>query len=95
MNDTLSLRNPVIQRLVKLVFLILTTATVAQADHNQMLQRVYRGGISRHVACDSQGFCYLLVPSPRSATTRAFELKVSRCLGFSFCLDLTFFAGDT
>ena len=78
MNDTLSLRNAVMQRLVKLVFLILTTATVAQADHNQMLQRVYRGGISRHVACDSQGFCYLLVPSPRSVTTRAFELKFSR-----------------
>lgn len=58
--------------------LVLTSATVLQADHNRMLQREYRAGISRHVASDSQGYCYLLVPSPRLEDAPAFSLKASR-----------------
>ncbi|MFP6763580.1 MAG: hypothetical protein VB858_08180, partial [Planctomycetaceae bacterium] len=60
------------------VFLVLTSATVLQAEHNKMLQREYRAGISRHVASDSQGYCYLLVPSSRSEDGRGFTLKASR-----------------
>ena len=60
------------------IVLVLTSATVLQADHNRLLQREYRAGISRHVASDSQGYCYLLVPSSRSDDGRGFTLKASR-----------------
>ena len=78
MSDTRSLRTAVIERFIWSVVVVLTTATVLQADHNKMLQREYRAAINRHVACDSQGYCYLLVPSSRSQDARGFALQVSR-----------------
>jgi hypothetical protein len=60
------------------IFVVLTSATVLQADHNRMLQREYRAGICRHVASDSHGYCYLLVPSPRLGDGRGITLKASR-----------------
>ena len=65
------------ERFIWPVFLVLTSGTVLQADHNRMLQREYRAGISRHVASDSQGYCYLLVPSPRLEDGPGFSLKAS------------------
>ena len=48
------------------VFFLVTGTTRLAADHNKLLQREFRSAISRHVACDSQGYCYLLLPSPGS-----------------------------
>ena len=60
------------------VFFLVTGTTRLAADHNKLLQREFRSAISRHVACDSQGYCYLLVPSPGSEGGQGFTLKVSR-----------------
>ena len=60
------------------VFFVVTGTTRLAADHNKLLQREFRSAISRHVACDSQGCCYLLLSSPSSERGRGFTLKVSR-----------------
>ena len=73
-----NLRKALIVCFVYSVFFVFATATVLQADHNKMLQREYRAGISRHVACDSHGYCYLLLPAATSEGSRGFALKVSR-----------------
>ena len=48
------------------------------ADHNKLLQLEYKRGISRHIARDSKGFGFLLVPSPGHGTGPKFALKASR-----------------
>jgi hypothetical protein len=58
-------------------FLATGTGRLA-ADHNKLLNREFRRAISRHVARDSQGYCYLLVPSPGSEGRQGVTLKVSR-----------------
>jgi len=58
--------------------IVLTTTTGLQADHNKLLQLEFKRGISRHLACDSQGYCYLLLPSPGRDGGPGFSLKVSR-----------------
>jgi hypothetical protein len=78
MTDNLSMRKALIERFVYSVFFVFATANVSQADHNKMLQHEYRTGISRHVACDSQGYCYLLLPLGTSEGNSGFVLKVSR-----------------
>ena len=62
--------------LLWIVLFVVTLTSPLKADHNKMLQREYRAGISRHVASDSQGYCYLLVPSTQDG--RGFTLKASR-----------------
>ena len=59
-------------------FFTFITPPASEADHNRMLQREYQAGISRHVASDSQGYCYLLMPSARVEDGRGFTLKASR-----------------
>ena len=46
------------------ILIVLATTTGLQADHNKLLQLELKRGISRHLACDSEGYCYLLLPSP-------------------------------
>ncbi len=58
--------------------IVLTTTTGLQADHNKLLQLEFKRGISRHLACDSDGYCYLLLPSPGLEGGPGFTLKVSR-----------------
>jgi len=60
------------------VFVLLTGTASLEADHNRLLQREFRRAISRHVACDSQGYCYLLIPSPTSVGGPGFTLKISQ-----------------
>ena len=77
-NDARLLPTTVIDRVLWSIAVVLGTATVLQADHNMLLQREYRAAISRHVACDRQGYGYLLVPASPSKGTRGFTLKASR-----------------
>ena len=58
------------------VFVLLTGTASLEADHNRLLQREFRRAISRHLACDSQGHCYLVAPA--SVGGKGFTLKVSQ-----------------
>ena len=60
------------------LLIVLATTTGLQADHNKLLQLELKRGISRHLACDSEGYCYLLLPSPGLEGGSGFTLKVSR-----------------
>jgi hypothetical protein len=60
------------------IFFLLTGTARLEADHNRLLQREFRRAISRHVAFDSQGHCYLVLPSPASVGGQGFTLKVSQ-----------------
>jgi hypothetical protein len=57
---------------------VLCTAPAAEGDLNRLLQREFRTAISRHVACDSQGYCYLLTPPAGTEDERTFTLQASR-----------------
>ena len=48
-----------------------------KADHNKLLQKEFRAGINRHVVSDSDGYCYLLLPTGTSDGKSEFTLKVS------------------
>ena len=52
-----------IQAIAAILFVLAATAGL-QADHNKLLQLEFKRGISRHLACDSEGFCYVLLPTP-------------------------------
>jgi hypothetical protein len=58
--------------------IVLTTTAGLQADHDKLLQLEFKRGISRHLACDSEGYCYVLLPSPGWRGGPGFTLKVSR-----------------
>ncbi|MEE3371544.1 MAG: hypothetical protein VX346_19585 [Planctomycetota bacterium] len=60
------------------IFFVLTVATGLQADHNRLLQLEFKRGISRQLARDSAGYCYLLIPSPASDGGQNFTLQISR-----------------
>ena len=60
-----------------ILFALSATAGL-QADHNKLLQLEFKRGISRHLACDSEGFCYVLLPTPGLGDGPRFTLKVSR-----------------
>ena len=60
------------------VLFVLATTTGLQADHNRLLQLEFKRGISRYLARDSKGYCYLLVPSPISEGASDFTLRISR-----------------
>ena len=78
MCDTRRQVNRVSQRFFWSILIVLTTTTGLQADHNKLLQLEFKRGISRHLARDSEGFCYLLLPSPGPEGGVGFTLKVSR-----------------
>ena len=58
-------------------FLVAGTARL-EADHNKFLNLEFSKAISKPVACDSQGYGYLLVPSPSSEGGQGVTLKVSQ-----------------
>ena len=60
------------------LLLVLAVATGLAADHNRLLQLEFKRGISRQLACDSAGYCYLLIPSPASDGGQNFSLQISR-----------------
>ena len=66
-----------IEAIASILFVLAATAGL-QADHNKLLQLEYKRGISRHLARDSKGFCYLLLPTPGLQDGPGFTLKVSR-----------------
>jgi len=57
--------------------LIVLTTTGLQADHNKLLELEYKRGISRHLARDSEGYCYQLLPLSGLERGSGFTLKVS------------------
>ena len=63
---------------VAAILFVLSATPGLQADHNKLLQLEFKRGISRHLARDSQGFCYLLLPTPGREDGLGFTLKVSR-----------------
>ena len=63
---------------VAAILFVLTATALLQADLNMLLQVEFKRGISRHLARDSQGFCYLLLPTPGREEGLGFTLKVSR-----------------
>ncbi|HAA62697.1 MAG TPA: hypothetical protein DCE39_17365 [Planctomycetaceae bacterium] len=63
---------------VAAILFVLSATSGLQADHNKLLQLEFKRGISRHLARDSQGFCYLLLPTPGREDGLGFTLKVSR-----------------
>ena len=66
-----------VQAIAAILFVLAATAGL-QADHNKLLQLEYKRGIARHLARDSEGFCYLLLPTPGLEDGPGFTLKVSR-----------------
>ena len=78
MYDARRLMTGVSGRFFWTTLIVLTTATGLQADHNKLLQVEFKRGISRHLACDSEGYCFLLLPSPGREGKPGFTLKVSR-----------------
>lgn len=57
---------------------LLVATTGLQAEHNKLLQLELKRSISRQLACDSQGYCYMLLPSPELENGPGFTLKVTR-----------------
>ena len=78
MCDTPNLGTAVSARFVWSILVVLTATTGLQADHNKLLQLEFKRGISRHLTCDSEGYCYVLLPSPGPEGEPGFTLKVSR-----------------
>ncbi|MCH2126947.1 MAG: hypothetical protein MK165_19295 [Pirellulaceae bacterium] len=60
------------------ILFVLTVTSGVQAEHNKLLQLEFKRAISRQLACDSDGYCYLLTPSPASEGGPDFTLKISR-----------------
>ena len=60
------------------ILLLLAVTAGLQAEHNKLLQLEFKRGISRHLARDSKGYSYLLVPSPVPPNTSGFTLQISR-----------------
>ena len=78
MTSNRSKRRELLGIFIYTLLFVFSETTALQADHNKMLQQEFRAGISRRVACDSQGYCYLLLPTGRSTDNKGFTLKVSR-----------------
>jgi len=66
-----------LQAIAAILFVLSATAGL-QADHNKLLQREFKRGISRNLARDSEGFCYMLLPTPELEDGPRFSLKVSQ-----------------
>ena len=66
-----------LQAMAAILFVLSPTAGL-EADHNQLLQLEFKRSIARHLARDSAGFCYLLLPTPGLDDGPRFTLKVSR-----------------
>ena len=77
MSDARRLVSGVGDRVFWSTLIVLTATAGLQADHNKLLQLEFKRGISRHLACDSEGYCYLLLPSPGLEGEPGFNLKVS------------------
>ena len=60
------------------ILALLAVTAGLQAEHNQLLQLEFKRGVSRHLARDSKGFSYLLVPSPLPPNASGFTLRISR-----------------
>lgn len=73
-----SIRQELFVHFVCSLLFVFATDTNLQADHNKMLQREYKAGISRHVTCDSHGYCYLLLPEGTSEGNSGFAVQVSQ-----------------
>ena len=78
MDDARRLVTSLSGRILWSTLIILTSTTGLQADHNKLLQLEFKRGISKHLACDRGGYCYVLQPSPEREGGPGFTLKVSQ-----------------